>query len=287
MALQRGGFYIRTQSPTQRWYSHTELRNIDFLSVNIYFFLLLRRWWHAHINIHKSLAFDRSGQGVKHIRRDDVLPATMSVQEPPTSTSPFKPEAKPRPEIPPKPQCSSPTLGERDSNVRRSGGKVKRIVNQFSKQESTERLEPATHGTAEVKPVRQTKRPPTIKPKPRVRLQLQKEAEQAAPPLPKKRSRLAKKQKELGGGEEGDRSSVEGGRSGKALGEVYGRNTSILSLIYYFNLCWLEFNCRFCHRYKDGQSEVRLVFKKKQKCILNAVSHQKQVSPDLLETKHV
>ncbi|XP_026017881.1 rho guanine nucleotide exchange factor 15 [Astatotilapia calliptera] len=137
----------------------------------------------------------------------------MSVQEPPTSTSPFKPEAKPRPEIPPKPQCSSPTLGERDSNVRRSGGKVKRIVNQFSKQESTERLEPATNGTAEGKPVRQSKRPPTIKPKPRVRLQLQKEAEQAAPPLPKKRSRLAKKQKELDGGEEGDRSSVEGGRS--------------------------------------------------------------------------
>uniref|UniRef100_A0A3Q4M5S2 Rho guanine nucleotide exchange factor 15b n=1 Tax=Neolamprologus brichardi TaxID=32507 RepID=A0A3Q4M5S2_NEOBR len=71
----------------------------------------------------------------------------MSVQEPPTSTSPFKPEAKPRPEIPPKPQCSSPPLLERDSNVRRSGGKVKRIVNQFSKQESTERLEPATNGT--------------------------------------------------------------------------------------------------------------------------------------------
>lgn len=150
---------------------------------------------------------------MKHIRRDDVLPATMSVQEPPTSTLPFKPEAKPRPEIPPKPQCSSPPLGERDSNVRRSGGKVKRIVNQFSKQESTERLEPATNGTAEVKPVRRSKRPPTIKPKPRVRLQLQKEAEQAAPPLPKKRSRLVKKQKEIGGEEEGDRSSVEGGRS--------------------------------------------------------------------------
>lgn len=175
---------------------------------------------------------------MKHIRRDDVLPATMSVQEPPTSTLPFKPEAKPRPEIPPKPQCSSPPLGERDSNVRRSGGKVKRIVNQFSKQESTERLEPATNGTAEVKPVRRSKRPPTIKPKPRVRLQLQKEAEQAAPPLPKKRSRLVKKQKEIGGEEEGDRSSVEGGRSGKTGPKHMhnGRNTSILSLINYFNL---------------------------------------------------
>lgn len=136
----------------------------------------------------------------------------MSVQEPPTSTLPSKPEAKPKPEIPPKPQPSSPPLGERGSNIRRSGGKVKRIVNKFSKQESNEKAEPAANGTAEIKPGKRSKRPPTIKPKPRVNPQLQKEAGQA-PPLPVKKSRILRKQKPLVGGEDGGGSSVEGGRS--------------------------------------------------------------------------
>uniref|UniRef100_A0A3Q0SLK6 Rho guanine nucleotide exchange factor 15b n=1 Tax=Amphilophus citrinellus TaxID=61819 RepID=A0A3Q0SLK6_AMPCI len=77
----------------------------------------------------------------------------MSVQEPPMSTLPIKPEAKPKPEIPPKPQPSSPPLGERGSNIRRSGGKVKRIVNKFSKQESNEKAEPAANGTPDGKEV--------------------------------------------------------------------------------------------------------------------------------------
>lgn len=132
----------------------------------------------------------------------------MSVQEPPGSTSPIKP----KPEISPKPQTSSPPLGERGSELRRSGGKVKRIVNKFSKQESSEKAEPTVNGSAGVKPVKRLKRPPTIKPKPRVNPQLQKEPGQA-PPLPAKR-RTLKKQKPLVGGEDGEGSSVEGGRSG-------------------------------------------------------------------------
>lgn len=137
----------------------------------------------------------------------------MSVQERPTSPLPLKPEAKPRPEIPPKPQQGSPPLGDRGTSSRRSGGKVKRIVSKFSKQDSNERVEQPTNGTAELTPSKRFKRPPTIKPKPgRASLQLLVGGEQA-PPLPMKRSRILKKQKETEGGEEGDSISVEGGRS--------------------------------------------------------------------------
>ncbi|TMS02039.1 Rho guanine nucleotide exchange factor 15 [Larimichthys crocea] len=140
----------------------------------------------------------------------------MSVQEAPqraTSPLPLKPEAKPRPEIPPKPsaQSNSPPLAHSSSNTSLSEGKVKRIVNQFSKQES-EQSEPGeqlTNGTAEVKPLKRFKRPPTVKPKPgRASLPLKLGREQA-PPLPAKRSRKPKER----GGEEGDSVSVEGGRS--------------------------------------------------------------------------
>ncbi|XP_042256620.1 rho guanine nucleotide exchange factor 15 [Thunnus maccoyii] len=139
----------------------------------------------------------------------------MSVQEvspPPTSPLPLKPETKPRPEIPPKPstQTSSPPLGDRGSS-----GKVKRIVNKFSKQESAsnEANEHPTNGSAELKTSKRFKRPPTIKPKPgRASLQLQIGREQA-PPLPAKRSRVPQKQKESLGGEEGDGIGVEGRRS--------------------------------------------------------------------------
>uniref|UniRef100_A0A3Q1EL75 Rho guanine nucleotide exchange factor 15b n=1 Tax=Acanthochromis polyacanthus TaxID=80966 RepID=A0A3Q1EL75_9TELE len=137
----------------------------------------------------------------------------MSVQERPTSPLPLKPEAKPRPEIPPKPQPGSPPLGDRGSSSRRSGGKVKRIVNKFSKQDSSEPVEQPSNGTAELTPSKRFRRPPTIKPKPgRANLQLLLGGEKA-PPLPMKRSRILKKQKETEGGEEGDNISVEGDRS--------------------------------------------------------------------------
>ncbi|KAM9335568.1 uncharacterized protein arhgef15b [Symphorus nematophorus] len=141
----------------------------------------------------------------------------MSVQEASqqaTAPLPVKPEAKPRPEIPPKPstQPSPPPLGDRGSSASLSEGNVKRIVNKFSKQESlpNEPGEQATNGTAEVTPIKRSRRPPTIKPKPgRAILQLQTGGEQA-PPLPAKRSR---KPKESERREEGDSISVEGGRS--------------------------------------------------------------------------
>nr|XP_046237618.1 ephexin-1 [Scatophagus argus] len=138
----------------------------------------------------------------------------MSVQEASqqdTAPLPLKPEAKPRPELPPKPspQTSSPPLGDRGSGGSLSEGKVKRIVNKFSKQEHVpnESGEQPTNGTTEVKPIKRFKRPPTIKPKPgRASLQLQMGGQQA-PPLPLKRSRKPKES------EEGDSISVEGGRS--------------------------------------------------------------------------
>ncbi|XP_074479532.1 uncharacterized protein arhgef15b isoform X2 [Sebastes fasciatus] len=142
----------------------------------------------------------------------------MSVQEAsqrPTSPSPLKPEAKPRPEIPPKPspqQPSSPPLGNMSRSP--SGGKVKRIVNKFSKKESNEPVEQPTNGTAERTTIKRFKRPPTVKPKPgRASLQLQIGAEKA-PPLPAKRSRTLQRQRESEGGEEGyGNINVEGGRS--------------------------------------------------------------------------
>lgn len=145
----------------------------------------------------------------------------MSVQEAsqrPTSPSSLKPEAKPRPEIPPKPspQASSPPLGDKGSGTSHSGGKVKEIVNKFSRPESvpSDPVEQPTNGTAEITANKRFKRPPTIKPKPgRANLQLQIGGEQA-PPLPMKRSRILQKQRERGGGEEGDGISVEGDRSG-------------------------------------------------------------------------
>ncbi|XP_070711049.1 ephexin-1 [Pempheris klunzingeri] len=137
-------------------------------------------------------------------------------QQPP-SPLPLRPEAKPRPEIPPKPssQSSAPPLGDTGGSSSLSGGKVKQIVNKFSKQEpaANDPEEQPSNGTAEFTPSKRFKRPPTIKPKPRrASLQLQTAGEQA-PPLPVKRSRLLQKQKESAGGEEGDGISVEGDRS--------------------------------------------------------------------------
>ncbi|XP_047466011.1 rho guanine nucleotide exchange factor 15 [Mugil cephalus] len=138
----------------------------------------------------------------------------MSAQERPPSPSVPKPEAKPRPEIPPKPslQVSPPSPRARGGSSSRSAGKVKRIVNKFSRQESSEWAEQPTNGTAEPKPIKKFKRPPTIKPKPgRAKVQLQIGAEQA-PPLPMKRSRRLQKQDSMGG-DTGDGIGVEGGRS--------------------------------------------------------------------------
>lgn len=139
----------------------------------------------------------------------------MSVQETlprPQSPLHFKPEPKPRPEIPPKPstQATSPPPGERGS------GKVKRIVSKFSNQGSVSKRPEArrTNGTAGHKSHSQFKRAPTVKPKPgRSSLQLQIGTEQA-PPLPMKRSRLLHKQKEITAGDDRDGVGVEGGRSG-------------------------------------------------------------------------
>lgn len=148
-------------------------------------------------------------------------PAAMSVQEAsqrPPSPVPLKTDAKPRPEIPPKPssQTSSPPLGDRSSSTSLPGGKVKRIVNKFSQKESNEQGEKSTNGTAEVKAIKRSKRPPTVKPKPgRASLQLQLGNEgEKAPPLPLKRSRILQKQKETEGGEQEDGISATGGRSG-------------------------------------------------------------------------
>ncbi|XP_049424475.1 rho guanine nucleotide exchange factor 15 [Epinephelus fuscoguttatus] len=144
----------------------------------------------------------------------------MSVQEAsqrPPSPVPLKTDAKPRPEIPPKPssQTSSPPLGDRSSSTSLPGGKVKRIVNKFSQKESNEQGEKSTNGTAEVKAIKRSKRPPTVKPKPgRASLQLQLGNEgEKAPPLPLKRSRILQKQKETEGGEQEDGISATGGRS--------------------------------------------------------------------------
>ncbi|XP_030017701.1 rho guanine nucleotide exchange factor 15 isoform X2 [Sphaeramia orbicularis] len=146
----------------------------------------------------------------------------MSVQEVsqrPTSPSSVKSECKLKPEIPPKPshQPGSPPLGERGSTLRLSGGKVKSIVNKFSKQEAgknTNEEQPA-NGTTKHTSNKRFKRPPTIKPKPgrfSLQLQLQTGGEQA-PPLPMKRSRMLQKQRETLAGEDGDSITVEGGRS--------------------------------------------------------------------------
>lgn len=141
----------------------------------------------------------------------------MSIQEATqkaTSPSLLKPEVKPKPDIPPKPapQSDSAPVGDAGSIMSLSEGKVKRIVNKFSKKETELGHQPA-NGTAGGTPDKRFRRPPTIKPKPgRASLQLQIGGEQA-PPLPMKRSR---KLKETEPGEEGSSISVEGGRSGTA-----------------------------------------------------------------------
>lgn len=141
----------------------------------------------------------------------------MSVQEAsqqPTLPLSLKLEAKPRPEIPPKPStqtCSPSEDGGSSKNL--SSGKVKRIVNKFSKCDSASEEQP-TNGTAELAQCKNFKSPPPVKPKPsRTSQQLHIEVEQA-PPLPVKRRGTLKKQKQCVQREEVDSISVAGGRSG-------------------------------------------------------------------------
>ncbi|KAM6908944.1 uncharacterized protein arhgef15b [Xenentodon cancila] len=127
----------------------------------------------------------------------------MSVQERHMSLLPHKPEVKPKPGIPQKPS-SPPGDGSCTSGL--SGGKVKKIVDRFSKQKPGEAGEQTENGTAG------SKRAPTIKPKPGRAKPLKTGAEQA-PPLPMKRSRVLRKQTKSPGGEKTDSLNMEGGRS--------------------------------------------------------------------------
>lgn len=180
--------------------------------------------------------------------------ATMSVQDTSrraTTPPPLKPEAKPRPHIPPKPspQCTSPPLGERGSFLRLSGGKVKSIVSKFSKNDSMEAEEQPTNGAAEPKAVKRFKRPPTVKPKPnRASLQLQLGGEKA-PPLPVKRSRTLKRQNEIEG--EADSIGVEGGRSGR----VGWRHYSLCPFLYIY---FVAIVCHDCHPNKKYKVKFHL-----------------------------
>lgn len=146
----------------------------------------------------------------------------MSIQEASQrgpSPIPLKPEAKPRPEIPPKPsmQSTSPPLDDSDSIVTVSEGKVKSIVNKFSKQEQSKKGDQPSNGVAEVTSIKHFKRPPTTKPKPRrTSLPIQ-QGDVQAPPLPVKRTR---RPKEIEQGEEANGVIVQGGRSGKLISNM-------------------------------------------------------------------
>lgn len=146
----------------------------------------------------------------------------MSLQEEsPRPTSPLTPksEAKPRPEVPRKPstQSSSPPLEHRGSGASISGGKVRRIVDRFSKQGAATGEQHHSSRIAKSAQRKHFKRAPSTKPKPaRASLQIEIGGERA-PPLPLKRHRTLLKQKEILGGEEGESINVQGGRSGKVL----------------------------------------------------------------------
>lgn len=130
--------------------------------------------------------------------------SVMSEQE-----RPPRPQAKHRPEIPPKPPAQPEPAPLRGSQSA-SEGKVKSIVNKFSKQDSEEG---ALNGSLKLPKIKRLKRPPTIKPKPgRASLPLQ--IGERAPPLPMKRSR---KPKEAAQTEQGNFVDVKGSRSGTVI----------------------------------------------------------------------
>lgn len=170
--------------------------------------------WHWPLPSKPDLWLVKAGSETSRRRRPPT--STMSVQDAsqqPALPSSLQPEAKPRPEIPPKPStqaCSTSEDG--DSSKNRPGGKVQRIVNKFSKQDPAAEEQP-TNGTAEPAQCINLKNPPPVKPKPRRSQPIHIEVEQAPPPLPMKRGTLQKPRKCVQR-EEGDSASVAGGRSG-------------------------------------------------------------------------
>ncbi|KAM9826904.1 rho guanine nucleotide exchange factor 19 [Neosynchiropus ocellatus] len=152
----------------------------------------------------------------------------MSVQDAPEHT--VLPLAKPKPEIPPKPSSqaiSSPEVEDKSSTLPPSDGKVKRIVNKFSKKEDApiEVKEKKADGGSGLSTSNRLKRLPVVKPKPgRASLQLLPLGEQA-PPLPMKRSNILRRQAEREGETE-DGSLAEGGRS-----EPDGKEFEIPSMV--------------------------------------------------------
>lgn len=135
----------------------------------------------------------------------------MSEQE-----GPPRPQAKARPEIPPKPSAQPDPLPltEDTDGVRNVSGKVKSIVSKFSKQDSVsnETEDRAVNGSTKVTKIKRLKRPPTVKPKPkagRASLPMQEQA----PPLPMK----SRKSKQADQAEEGNNVDVEGNRSGAVI----------------------------------------------------------------------
>lgn len=135
----------------------------------------------------------------------------MSEQE-----GPLRPQAKPRPEIPPKPSAQPDPLPVTDNTggVRNVSGKVKSIVSKFSRQDSVsnETKDRAVNGSKKVTKIKRLKRPPTVKPKPKVgRASLP--MQEQAPPLPMK----SRKPKQADQAEEGNNVDVEGNRSGAVI----------------------------------------------------------------------
>lgn len=154
----------------------------------------------------------------------------MSAQE-----EPLKPQAKPRPEIPPKPSPQPdppPPAGDAVAVQSVSGGKVKSIVSKFSRQDSVsnESEDGAVNGSPEATKIKRLKRPPTIKPKPksgRASLPMRMGGAQA-PPLPMKRSRKPKVVVPADGGND---ANVEGSRPGRGIIKCWQLASSVLELI--------------------------------------------------------
>lgn len=126
----------------------------------------------------------------------------MSVQDRPVS--PAKPELKPKPEAPPRTLLGnsiSPVGGGSGSGS--AHGKVKKMAQRFTKEDSTEAGEQLVNGSAELSAGKQVKKPPEVKPKPDSISVLPQVGAEQAPPLPKKRSRFLK-QKSGSTGEESE-----------------------------------------------------------------------------------
>lgn len=131
---------------------------------------------------------------------------------------PAKAQAKARPEVPPKPPAPEPEPAPPAPALQNlSEGKVKSIVNKFSRQDSVSNETEQRHvnGSSKVTRIKRLKRPPTVKPKPKAgRASLPPQTREQAPPLPMKRSR---KPKEAHPAEEDNHVHAEGSRSGRVI----------------------------------------------------------------------